>query len=47
MLEDRLHAALRSNAEVAARLSELETEVRNGEKTPALAVDEIATMMKT
>ncbi|MDH3579947.1 MAG: methylmalonyl Co-A mutase-associated GTPase MeaB [Hyphomicrobiales bacterium] len=46
MLEDRLHAALRGNAEVAARLGELETEVRNGEMTPALAVDEIATMMK-
>ncbi len=46
MLEDRLRAALRTDAKIAARLSELETEVRNGLTTPTLAVDEIARLMK-
>lgn len=46
MLEDRLRATLRADAVIAERLGELETEVRSGVTTPALAVDEIAALMK-
>lgn len=41
MLEDRLMASLRANPKVAERLPVLETNVRKGEMTPALAVEEI------
>jgi len=46
MLEDRMKASLRSDKKVATRLKELEDEVREGRTTPALAVSEIAALMK-
>lgn len=46
MLEARLIMALKSNAKVAKRLPALERAVRDGKLTPALAVEEIATLMR-
>jgi LAO/AO transport system kinase len=46
MLEARLITALKSNAKVAKRLPALERAVRDGKLTPALAVEEIATLMR-
>lgn len=47
MLEDRLKAALRGNPNVAKSLPDIETRVRDGKLTPALAVDEILVLMKS
>ncbi|MEM8743381.1 MAG: methylmalonyl Co-A mutase-associated GTPase MeaB [Pseudomonadota bacterium] len=47
MLEDRLKAALRENREVANSLPGLESDVRDGKLTPALAVEEIMSLVKT
>ncbi len=47
MLEDRLKSALRENGAVAARLPEIETLVREGELTPALAAKEILHLMNS
>ena len=47
MLEDRLKAALQSNQKIAARLPEIETRVREGTLTPALAVEEVLKLMGT
>ena len=47
MLEDRLKAALQANQKIAARLPEIETQVRDGKLTPALAVEEILNLMGT
>lgn len=47
MLEDRLKAALQSNQKIAGRLPEIETQVREGALTPALAVEEILELMRT
>jgi LAO/AO transport system kinase len=47
MLEDRLKATLRANEKIAARLPEIETQVRSGKLTPALAVEEILRLMGT
>lgn len=44
MLEDRLMASLRANPKVAERLPKLESKVRDGGITPALAVDEILSL---
>ncbi len=45
MLEDRLMSALKANRKVAARLPEIENEVREGRLVPTLAVDEILRLM--
>ncbi len=45
MLDERLTAVLRDNAEIRRRLQELEAGVRAGEIAPALAVDEIAALL--
>lgn len=45
MLEDRLMASLSANQQIAARLPDIETMVRSGKQTPALAVEEILTLM--
>jgi len=45
MLEDRLKATLRENPKVAKNLPSLEGSVRNGELTPALAVEEVLALM--
>ena len=47
MLEDRLKAALQANQKIAARLPEIEIQVREGTLTPALAVEEILRLMET
>jgi len=47
MLEDRLKAALRANQKIATRLPDIETQVREGTLTPALAVEEILGLMGT
>ncbi len=44
MLEDRLYTRLRSDARVRARLPSLEAAVAEGRMSPAVAVDEIATL---
>ena len=44
MLEDRLHSRLRSDARVRAKLPALEAAVADGRMSPAVAVDEIATL---
>jgi LAO/AO transport system kinase len=44
MLEDRLQARLRSDARVRAKLPSLEAAVADGRMSPAVAVDEIATL---
>lgn len=46
MLEDRLTSTLRDNAQVAARLPEIETRVREGALTPALGVEGILELMR-
>ncbi|MDO9384702.1 MAG: methylmalonyl Co-A mutase-associated GTPase MeaB [Hyphomicrobiaceae bacterium] len=45
MLQDRLMAVLRANPKVAARMPQLEAEVRDGKLLPTLAVDEVLQMM--
>jgi LAO/AO transport system kinase len=45
LLQDRLLAALRTDARVASRLAELEQKVRAEKVTPALAVAELVAMM--
>ncbi|MCC2111064.1 MAG: methylmalonyl Co-A mutase-associated GTPase MeaB, partial [Hyphomicrobiales bacterium] len=45
MLEERLTAVLRDNADIRRRLQQLEAGVRAGEIAPALAVDEIAHLL--
>ena len=47
MLEDRLTSALRDKSQVAARLPEIETRVREGTLTPTLAVEEILGLMRS
>ncbi|MDA7947662.1 MAG: methylmalonyl Co-A mutase-associated GTPase MeaB [Hyphomicrobiaceae bacterium] len=47
MLEDRLKASLRNNRKVAESLPKLESDVREGKLTPALAVEEIMALMET
>ncbi len=47
MVEDRLNSALRENAEVSARMPEIETQVRDGKLTPALAAKEILSLMNS
>lgn len=44
LIEDRLRTLLHSNAEVKSRLKALEQEVRQGDKLPALAAEEILTL---
>ncbi len=46
MLEDRLKSALRENPKVAASLSNIETDVRDGKLTPALGVEQIMALMQ-
>ena len=41
MLHDRLMAAIRANPKVAARMPQIEAEVRDGKLLPTLAVDEL------
>jgi hypothetical protein len=45
LLQERLLAALQADASIARRMAELESEVRAGECTPALAVGELVEMM--
>jgi LAO/AO transport system kinase len=45
MLEDRLMASLRDNQQIASRMPEIEMMVRSGKLTPALAVEEILTLI--
>ncbi|KAB2913722.1 MAG: methylmalonyl Co-A mutase-associated GTPase MeaB [Hyphomicrobiaceae bacterium] len=45
LLQQRLLAALQSDAAIAKRLHELEGDVRAGRRTPALAVDELVALM--
>jgi LAO/AO transport system kinase len=45
MLDDRLHARLRSDPSVRAKLPRLEAAVAQGRLSPAVAVDEIATLL--
>ena len=45
LLQERLLSALAADARVAARLAELEGEVRSGRRTPALAVAELVAMI--
>jgi LAO/AO transport system kinase len=45
MLQDRLMAVLRANPKVAARMPQLEAEVRDGKLLPTLAVDEVLQLM--
>lgn len=45
MLEDRLMASFRANQQIATRLPEIEKMVRSGKLTPALAVEEILSLM--
>lgn len=45
MLEDRLMAGLRANQQVAEKLPQLECQVRDGQLTPALAVEEILALI--
>jgi LAO/AO transport system kinase len=44
MLDDRLHSRLRSDARIRAKLPSLEAAVADGSVSPAVAVDEIATL---
>ena len=46
MLDDRLHARLRSDPSVRAKLPRLEAAVAQGKLSPAVAVDEIATLLE-
>lgn len=46
MLEARLVAMLKANTRVAKRLPKVERAVREGQMTPAMAVEEIATLMR-
>jgi len=45
MLEDRIHARLKSDPSVRAKLPRLEAAVAQGKLSPALAVDEIAALL--
>lgn len=45
MLHDRMMSALRANPQVAARMPQLEGEVRAGKLLPTLAVDEVLQLM--
>jgi LAO/AO transport system kinase len=45
MLEDRLHARLKTDAAVRAKLPRIEAAVAEGKMSPAIAVDEIATLL--
>jgi LAO/AO transport system kinase len=45
LLQERLLGALHANAAVARRMAELEGEVRDGTRTPALAIGELVGMM--
>ena len=45
MLDDRLHARLRSDPSVRAKLPRLEAAVAQGKLSPSVAVDEIATLL--
>jgi LAO/AO transport system kinase len=45
MLQDRLMSALKANPKVAARLPEIERDVRDGRLLPTLAVREILQLM--
>ena len=45
MLQDRLMAVLRANPKVAARMPQLEAEVRDEKLLPTLAVDEVLQLM--
>jgi len=45
LLQERLLAALEADAGVAARMAELESEVRAGVRTPALAVVELLSLV--
>ena len=45
MLEDRLHARLKSDATVRGKLPRIEAAVAEGKMSPAVAVDEIATLL--
>lgn len=45
MLNDRMMAALRANPKVAARIPQIEADVRDGKLLPTLAVDEILSLM--
>ena len=45
MLEDRLHARLKSDATVRRKLPRIEAAVAEGKMSPAVAVDEIATLL--
>jgi len=45
LLQERLMAALQGDPAVAKRMGELEAEVRDGRRTPALAVTELVAMM--
>jgi LAO/AO transport system kinase len=45
LLQERLLASVQADASVARRMAELESEVRGGRRTPALAVGELVEMM--
>ena len=45
MLEDRLHARLKSDTAVRGKLPRIEAAVAEGKMSPAVAVDEIATLL--
>ncbi len=45
MLEDRLHARLKSDPTVRGKLPRIEAAVADGKMSPAVAVDEIATLL--
>jgi LAO/AO transport system kinase len=45
MVEERLHARLRSDPALRARLPEIEAEVAAGERAPTVAADEIAQLL--
>ena len=46
MLEDRLHARLKSDPTVRGKLPRIEAAVADGKMSPAVAVDEIATLLE-
>lgn len=46
MLEDRLHARLRSDPAIRAKVKQLEAAVANGRVTPAIAADSVVTLLE-
>ncbi len=46
ILEDRLHARLRSDPAIRSKVKQLEAAVANGRMTPAIAADSVAALLK-